>query len=614
MKKYYISLTLLLLMVLSSNAQIKRVEPPFWWADMKNPNLQLLIYGDNISGSKVEIDYPGVSVQSVSSLESPDYLFVDLYIEAGTAAGTFILNLSREGKPVASANYSLKERKKNSANRKGFDNSDVMYLLMPDRFANGDPSNDIVESMRETELDRSEPYGRHGGDIKGIISNLDYLADMGFTALWLNPVLENDMPESSYHGYAITDFYAVDQRFGTMDDYVRLSEMASEKGIKLVIDLVFNHCGSKHWWMENLPSSDWINFYPDYKVTNHRRTVNQDPYAAEKDKELMRDGWFVPSMPDLNLRNPFLKEYLIQNSVWLTEHLDLGGIRMDTYPYPDKDAMAEWCERLMDEYPSFNIVGEEWSTHPIITSYWQKGKHNYDGYQGNLPCMMDFSLQNAVAEGLKEKEEWGKGLVKIYESLSFDHVFPDPYNMLIFPDNHDMPRMFMQLDMDTKLYKQAVTFFLTTRGIPQFLYGSEILMSHTEGDGHGYIRKDFPGGWEGDEVNAFTGKGMKKDALEMQKFFKKMLNWRKENPVIHSGKLTHYAPQDGVYVYFRHNGNDRVMVIINKNTKNYQLQLGRFQEHIQGSPEALEVISNKKLILGKELLLKPKTSYVLELL
>jgi glycosidase len=384
--------------------------------------------------------------------------------------------------------------------------------------------------------------------------------------------------------------------------------------MKLIMDMVFNHCGSEHWWMNDLPSADWINYFPDYKITNHRRTVNQDPYAAEEDAVLMRDGWFVPTMPDLNQRNPFMAEYLIQNSIRWIEYLGLGGIRMDTYPYPDKYMMAEWCERVMEEYPNFNIVGEEWTLNPIIAAYWQEGKVNHDGYEGNLPSVMDFPMQNAVTKALKEEESWGTGLIRMYESLSNDYIYPDPYNIVIFPDNHDMPRFFMQLDMDQDLYKLGIAYFLTIRGIPQIYYGSEILMTHTESDSHGYIRKDFPGGWEGDEMNAFTGENMPEDALEMQSFFKRLLNWRKENPVIHTGDITHYAPSDGVYVYFRYDENDKVMVIISKNTEPYNLDLDRFRPDIGGSSEALDVIDNKKVMLEKAILLEPKTPYVLEIL
>lgn len=581
---------------------------------MKNPHLQLMVHAPEIADAKVEINYPGLEVKSVSRLVSPNYLFIDLELNENIKPGSFPIEFFKDGNKTFSYDYKLLEREPGSSEREGFNSSDVIYLLMPDRFANGDPSNDIIKTMEETKLDRKDPYGRHGGDIKGIIDNLDYLGEMGFTALWLNPLLENDMPEASYHGYAITDFYKTDPRFGTNEDYKRLTDLAAEKGIKMVMDMVFNHCGSYHWWMEDLPSPDWINYYPEFKITNHRRTVNQDPYAAESDLKLMRDGWFVASMPDLNQQNPFLAEYLIQNSIWWIEYLGLGGIRMDTYPYPDKYMLAEWCERVLDEYPDFNIVGEEWSTNPITVAYWQKGQDNKDGYEPHLPTVMDFPLQDAVTRSLNEEEGWNTGLIKMYESLSNDYIYPDPQNILVFPDNHDMPRFYMQLGMDQDLYKLGITYYLTTRGIPQFLYGSEILMTHTEGDGHGYIRKDFPGGWESDKVNAFTGENMGEDELAMQEFFMRLLNWRKENPVIHTGELTHFSPVDDVYVYFRYDDSKTVMVIINKNQKKYELDLERFHSFISGSKEGLDILNNKKVMLLDKLVLDPVTPYVIQIL
>jgi glycosidase len=467
--------------------------------------------------------------------------------------------------------------------------------------------------MNESRIDREDPYGRHGGDLQGIIDNLDFIDEMGYTALWLNPVLENNQPQSSYHGYAITDYYKVDPRFGDNELYLELSEKASDKGIKLIMDMIFNHCGSEHWWMDDLPSADWINYYPDFKITNHKRTVNQDMYASQTDTELMTRGWFVETMPDLNQHNPLLKNYLIQNSIWWIEYLGLGGIRMDTYPYPEKEMMAEWCERVLYEYPNFNIVGEEWSENPVIVSYWQKGKKNHDGYRPQLPSVMDFPLQTALASALTEEENWGSGLVKLYEALAMDFLYPNPHNITIFPDNHDMPRFYMQVGMDRALFNLGIAYILTMRGIPQIYYGTEILMDHTEGDGHGYIRKDFPGGWEGDERNAFTGENMTEEALETQEMFKTLLNWRKNKEVIHKGDILHFGPADNVYVYFRYTEDEKVMVIINKNREEYTLDLNRFDEILEGAEEGREVLSGMKTDLGKgELDLQAMIPYIIE--
>lgn len=605
-------LTFSITAITSVNAQIDHVEPPFWWAGMKNPSLQLMVHGENISATKVLVDYEGVVLKSVTSVENPNFLFIDLQLSRGVKPGEFDISFKKDEKTVESFTYELKKRQPGSAEREGFKNSDVMYLIMPDRFANGDPGNDYVEGFKE-KLNRKEPYGRHGGDIRGIIEHLDYISEMGFTAIWLNPVLENDQPEWSYHGYATTDFYEVDRRFGLNEDYRKLGILAKEKGIKLIMDMIFNHCGSEHWWMEDMPGSDWINFYPDYVITNHRRTVNQDPYASNLDKELMTKGWFVPTMPDLNLRNPFLANYLIQNSIWWIEYVGLNGIRMDTYPYPDKDAMAEWNRRVLKEYPDFNIVGEEWSLNPAIVSYWQKGQNNRDGYAPNLPSLMDFPLQSALQKGLTEKENWNEGLIKLYEALAYDFLYPDPNNLVIFPDNHDMSRFYMQVGMDVDLFKLGITYILTTRGIPQIFYGTEILMTHKESNSHGHIRKDFPGGWEGDKVNAFTGKGLLKKEIEVQNFFKKLLNWRKGNPVIHTGKLTHFAPENGVYVFFRYNNDKKVMIVLNKNKEDHHLKLKRFNEMIGGCSKGKDVISETQFNMKDEIIVPALAPLILEL-
>ena len=592
-------------------AQVDRIEPPSWWTGMKNTSLQLMVHGQDIADYRVNIAYPGVSLVSVDRTTNNNYLFINLDLDPATEAGTFAIEFIKDDKTVYTHEYELLQRQEGSADRKGFTSSDVMYLLMPDRFANGDPSNDEIEGMKEG-LNRRKRYGRHGGDIKGIRDHLGYIADMGFTAIWLNPVLENDMAEWSYHGYAATDFYKVDRRFGTNSEYVEMIEQAKEKGLKVIMDMIFNHCGKSHWWMDDLPADDWLS-YPEYVPTNHRRTVNQDPYASDYDRERMTRGWFVEAMPDLNQENPFLSEYLIQNSIWWIEYSGIAGIRMDTYPYPDKHMMAEWNRRVLNEYPHFNIVGEEWSLNPAIVSYWQKGQDNRDGYDGELPSLMDFPLQNAVSEALNDKEDWDGGLIKIYEMLANDFLYPDPFNLVVMPDNHDMPRFYMQLEMNRDLYRNGIVFFLTTRGIPQIYYGSEILMTHKEGDDHGYIRKDFPGGWPGDKVNAFTGQGMGSEEKNMQNMFKKLLNWRKTSAVIHSGKLKQFAPGNGTYVYFRYDDDEMVMVILNKNSSPRELDLERFSEMLGDKKSARDVLGGREYELGEKFSLSPHKPYILEI-
>lgn len=522
-----ISICLLLIFALGATAKENpqlRVEPPFWWAGMKNSALQLMVHGENITGSTVTCDYEGVDVKTVVSSDNPNYLFVNLELCPKVNPGNFNLVFTKGKKEIAVYNYELKAREKDSAKREGFNNSDVIYLITPDRFVNGNPDNDELPEMKE-KPNRADKDGRHGGDIRGIINSLDYLQDLGFTAVWLNPVLENNMTRTSYHGYSTTDFYKVDPRYGSNEEYKELNEELDKRGMKLIMDMIFNHCGSEHWWMEDMPMKDWIN-NPQFKQTNHRRTVNQDPHASDKDIKDMVDGWFVPTMPDLNQNNPFMETYLIQNSIWWTEYVGLEGIRQDTWPYPDKHMMTRWTARMLEEYPRFNIVGEEWSMNPAIVSYWQKGKKNIDGYECHLPSLMDFPLQSAVSRGLTEKEDWGTGLITIYESLANDFQYPDADNLVVFPDNHDMSRFFMQVGEDVDLLKMGVAFFLTTRGIPQIYYGTEVLLTHP-GWEHGDIRSDYPGGWEGDAANAFTGEGLTAEQKDMQAYVKTIQNWRK---------------------------------------------------------------------------------------
>lgn len=603
-----------ILFVTVVQAQLLRVEPMNWWVGMKNQQLQLLVYGEGIGSSTPVISYPGVKLEKVNKADSPDYLFLDLRISATTKPGKFDIIFKRQGTTVATYSYPLAARSKDRAAVKGFSSSDVIYLITPDRFANGDPSNDVVAGMRELKLNRANDYGRHGGDIRGIINNLDYIASMGFTAIWPTPLLENDMPEASYHGYAITDYYKVDPRFGTLDEYKELADKARQKGLKLVFDGVVNHTGAYYWWMQNLPFKNWINYADSIRITNHRRTVNQDLYAAAADKESMVKGWFVRSMPDLNQENPFLSTYLIQNSIWWVETLGVAGIRQDTYPYSQKKFLERWSCQLMNEYPGFSIVGEEWSTNPLIAAYWQKGKTNTTGYTGCLKSTMDFPLQTAMVQALTEPESWDKGLVKLYEALANDFVYASPKDLLIFGDNHDMDRVFTSLKKNPDLMQMALTYLLTIRGIPQIYYGTEIAMENSAKPGdHGLIRSDFPGGWKDDTMNSFTGAGLTADQLTLQAYLRKLLNWRKNNAVIHSGNILHFSPLNGVYVYFRYNGEQTIMVVLNKNTGLTQVDTGRFAEMMKDKKSARDVIRGDQYMLNKGLSIPGRTAMVFEL-
>ena len=587
---------------------LSRVEPPFWWTGFKNPSLQLMVYGERISETKPEVSYDGVQLVSTSSVENPNYLFLDLRLSPSVKPGKFEILFKQNGKTIVSSIYELKPREKGSSKRIGFNSTDVMYLIMPDRFANGDSTNDSKADELE-KANRNNPNGRQGGDLKVIQDHLDYFRDNGYTALWVNPVLENNMPQVSYHGYSTTDFYKVDSRFGTNADYQQLSAEAKKRGIKMVMDMIFNHIGLSHWWMKDMPMKDWLNGYPNYFITNHKKSTIQDPYGSESDAREFTDGWFVPSMPDLNQRNPYLANYLIQNSIWWIEYVGLDGIRMDTYPYPDKQMMANWTQKVMEEYPNFNIVGEEWNTNPAAVAFWQKGKVNPNGYTSYLPSLMDFPIQNALVKSMTE----GWGFNHIYETLALDYLYPNANNLVIFAENHDTERYCSAIGGDIPKLKAAMTFLMTTRGIPQVYYGEEILMKGYKRDGDGLLRKDFPGGWQGDQINGFNGTGLTSDQLDFQQFMKKLVNWRKMKGLIHNGLLKHYYPMDNLYVYFRYNDQESVMVILNINTEDKTLKTLRFAESLHGFTSGKDVLSGNTFNDLNNIVVPAKTSLILEL-
>ncbi|MFQ3237970.1 MAG: glycosidase [Olleya marilimosa] len=564
---------------------IERIEPPHWWTGFNNTQVQLLVKHPNISEATPSINYAGVSIEKVHKADSPNYLFLDLNILESTKAGPFNIHFKFNEEKELVQTYEVKARLKEASDYQGFDSTDAIYLITPDRFANGDTSNDINESLKEKTIDRKDDYARHGGDLRGIIQHLDYIEEMGFTQIWSCPLLTNDMERSSYHGYAMTDFYEVDPRYGRLEEYQELAAKAKEKGIGLIMDQVANHCGSEHWWMQDLPFKDWVNQQENFENnkplnnSNHRRTSNQDLYAAKRDKKEMAEGWFVPTMPDLNQRNPFMANYIIQNSIWWVETLNLSGIRQDTYPYPDKTFMSNWAGAIMNEYPNFSIVGEEWSTNPLLIAYWQEGHDNKDGYDSNLRSTMDFAMQKNTVDALNEDEKWDTGLVKIYEGLANDFAYASPKDIMVFPDNHDMSRIFTQLKGDVPNTKMALSYLLSLPRIPQIYYGTEILMNDFEKPGdHGLIRTDFPGGWQGDAVNAFTGEGLTDAQKDMQLFLKKVLNYRKSSDAIHNGKTIHFAPFLGTYFLFRVTEEETFVHIINKNEEPITIDLNRYEE------------------------------------
>ncbi|MDB2702303.1 glycoside hydrolase family 13 protein [Flavobacteriaceae bacterium] len=590
--------------------EIERIEPPNWWVGLNNPTLQLMLYGKDIGVLTPVINHPKVQLKKVNRVENPNYLFFDILLAEDMTATSITIDLLKDKKSVKSVDYAFLNRDA-GLKANGFDSSDVMYLITPDRFANGDPSNDEIAGMKEGH-NRSFDGGRHGGDIKGILENIDYIKELGFTAIWLNPILENDMYTYSYHGYAATDFYKVDARYGTNEEYKQLCKVAQSKGMKIIMDMILNHSGSEHWFVNDPPTAKWINNNNTFKPTSHKRTTHQDPYASEYDKKAFVDGWFVKTMPDLNQREELMATYLIQNTLWWIEYAGINGIRMDTYPYPDKNFMSDWTAAVMDQYPNFNIVGEEWSLNPAVVSFWQRGKVNSNGYVSSLPSLMDFPIQDTFNRSLLAPENWNSGWINVYEMLGNDHLYPDPFNLVIFPDNHDMDRFFTQINYDFDLFKMGMVYFSTLRGIPQFYYGTEILMKN-EKEGHGQIRSDFPGGWKGDAINGFTGKGLTSQEQEAKALTTKLLNWRKEKSVIHSGKLMQFAPEDGVYSFFRYDDEDTVMVIFNKNDKEVKLSTSKYIEIIGDKKAVFDVINDKRFSLESTLRIPAKSALILEI-
>lgn len=609
MKKIFFYLLLFLSVKLS--AQQLSIEPAFWWSGMKEPELQLMIYGKNIADYKPTLTSKEIYLKEVVSLESPNYLL--LYLDISNSKPEKFDIVFTNGKKKITIPYELKQRDPSRLNIKGFDSSDVLYLIMPDRFANGDPSNDQIPMRMPYKVDRNNPNARHGGDLKGISNHLDYLSNLGITAIWLNPVLENDMEGGSYHGYATTDYYRVDPRFGTNEDYVKLINDTHAKGMKVVMDMIFNHCGSDHPWMKDVPSKDWFNNLDRYVQTSHKKEVYFDNYASEYDKKCMTDGWFVPTMPDLNQRNRHVAAYLIQNSIWWIEYAGIDGIRQDTYPYADYDMMVDWCKAVYKEYPDFNIVGEAWLNNPIGTSFWQKdSKLNPNNTQ--LKTVMDFPFMGlAHTAFFEETSEWNGGLHSMYEHMTYDFVYADVYHVLRFLDNHDTDRFLPEYPTDLSAFKQGVTFLLTMPGIPQLYYGTELLMNGNKQKSDGDIRKDVPGGWPEDDVNWFTANGRDSLQNEAFRFMQKLLKWRQGNDIIANGKMKHYALQKGVYAYERYLGEKSVMVFMNGTSKNVTLELNRYAESLKGKSTGFDILTKQQLQLNATLELSPKQIYIIEL-
>ncbi len=569
----------------------ERIEPPFWWSGMYHTELQIMAQGQQIGETRVHIDYPGVHVMEVVAVDSPNYLFIYLNIE-NALPGTFSIDFMKAGEAVYSYNFELKQREPNSRYREGLNASDAMYLLMPDRFANGNPELDDQPGMLER-ANRRHPSGRHGGDIQGIVNNLDHIAGMGFSAIWINPLLENNQPRYSYHGYAITDFYNIDPRFGTNDDYRDLVSTAGEMGIKIIKDMILNHCGHYHWWMNDLPTTDWINQWDEFTRTTYRMTTIVDLHGSRYDYNRMVHGWFDTNMPDLNQTNRLLAGYLKQNAVWWIEFAGIRGIRMDTQPYADRYFMADWARYVLQEYPYFMLIGEAWMGIPAMVSYFQGGKQNHDGYDSHFPSVFDFPLYDDIGRAFNESQGWSTGLMRLYNTLAQDFLYPDPFNLVVFGDNHDTDRLYTRVDEDLDKLKMALTFMFTTRGIPQLYTGTELLESAREHEGHGELRANFPGGWPGDPVNKFTREGRTPEQNLVVDYISTLLHFRKETPALHYGWLLQFVPEDNIYVYFRYDQTQTVMVILNNNDTEKMLDLARFTEGWESYSRAEELFTGQ---------------------
>ena len=605
---------LLLIIPIFSFAQIEKVEPPFWYAGMNLSKIQIMFYGKNIAENQVTVS-DKINIIDIKKTENPNYIFVTIETK-NVAPKDLVFSFSNNKKVQYTHNYPLKPRRKDSKNRKSFDSSDLIYLIMPDRFANGNPSNDSTNDTTE-KADRASSAGRHGGDIAGIIQNLDYINSLGATAIWSTPLCEDNDEKYSYHGYGQSDVYKIDPRYGSNDDYLKLSTELHKLGMKNIMDYVTNHWGWQHWMIKDLPTKTWINQWSEYTQSNFKMATQSDSNASEIDFKKCVDGWFVNSMPDLNQSNPLVLNYLTQNAIWWIEFANLDGLRVDTYTFNDKKAMAIWAKSVTNEYPNLNIVGEVWLYTQAQNAYWQKDSKigAIQNYNSNLPSIMDFGLNEILINVFNEDVQDRKnGIIKVYDHFSSDFLFPNINNLLVFAENHDTNRLNDNYKNDFRKYKMALSIIATVRGIPQIYYGSEVgLNGNREKNGDGDIRKDFPGGWQSDINNAFKNLGRTDEQNNFHDFTSKLFNWRKTNDAIHFGKTKHYIPENSVYVYFRYNEKKTVMVVINNNLENQKIKTNRFQENILNFTSGKDVLSDKNINLNGEIEIEGKSVLILEL-
>ena len=597
-------------------AQIERMEPPNWWTDMPVNEVQLMLYGKDLGLYRATLDYPGVSITKQLAVDSQNYLFLYLSVDEDVQAGTLNFELKKDRRNHFTVKFPMLERESREGKNMGFNPSDLIYLIMPDRFANGNPDNDTIEGMLEA-ADVSDPERRQGGDLEGVRQHLDYIKDLGMTSVWLMPILENDMtPEyGGYHGYAATDYYQVDRRLGTNEEYKNLVNETHEAGMKVIMDMIHNHIGDQHWWMKDLPTKDWVHSWEEEGQTSYRGPVASDPYASEYDSDKLTKGWFVKEMPDLNQRNPLLADYLIQNTIWWIEYSGVDGIRMDTHVFPYKEYMARWADEVLTAYPDFNIVGEAWLNFPGPESFWQKDDSGIDdGYDSKLPSVTDFPLAQAVDAALTEDFGWDTGVSRIWNLLGNDFLYSNPNMNVIFLDNHDMDRIFERVRKDEDLFRMAYAFLLTTRGIPQVYYGTELMMGHEyRGGDDEHRRPNMPGGWPDDPRSVFTEDGRTDVENEILAYTTTLNEWRKTAVAVHEGKLTHFVPQNGVYVYFRTHADQNVMVVMNTQAEAVTLPQTVFSEILKHFSTGTNVVDGSTIDVTTDFEVPGKATSVWEL-
>lgn len=613
MKKIILSASLAVASLMATaTPDIAKIDPPYWWAGMEQDTLQIMVQGTDIRNAQVSVDYPGVRLLDAVRPDSPNYQFLYLLVSDDAKPGEIKIRFTQDGKQEQ-VNYALKKRDRSPEEYVGFDSSDVLYLIMPDRFADGNPDNNEIASLRNNvKSDRANHNGRHGGDIKGISDHLDYIEQLGVTAIWVNPVLENDMQGGAYHGYATTDYYRIDPRFGSNEEWQQLVADCHKRGIKVVMDMIFNHCGSDHPWFTDRPTKDWFNFADGYVQTNYRLSTLHDPYVSDYDKRRTVDGWFVQSMPDLNQRNPHVMKYLIQNSIWWIESSKIDGIRMDTHPYAELKPMAEWIATVMKEYPRYNIVGECWYGTEGGEAFWQKGSYVNKVADTNLPTVMDFVLSIKARNAFSSQTDRLTGLNEMYDHLALDYLFPNPQGILTFLDNHDTDRFLLEIPENLGWWKQAMTFLLTTRGIPQIYYGTELLMHGSKEGSDGYVRRDVPGGFPGDTIDAFTPEGRSPMQNEAFDFLSKLLNWRKNCDAIAYGSLKHFMPENGIYTYRRKLDDKEVIVMMNGNDEEITRTMERTLEVLPIGSAWTDMLTGDTITITEQMTFAPRQIYILE--